>query len=223
MSRIAFSQCGFEDVTDPRNFLPKCIEALTPGAFEGFFQANWAFTHFFVWRWAALKYHFVINWSDGVSSAAIDKTGTFTASWVFNYASPSESYIRCQTSIDYGVTEPGTPAGSEMVFRLKLGEFNEISRLFTYGVSGGFTAFAQPSPTVSFGFPFVGPVSGVSCTILGNSIPMFDVVGSATGSVVIEVDDNFGYWRYNSGGPPPGPIWDVNTGAQVLFPLPTGL
>lgn len=225
MARIAVVECGFDDIDDPRNYFRDCLRPLIPDQYQGSFQQGIDFTFPFVWRWKQLAYDFQITWSDDTSEASISASGTALASWLYSAAVPDESSIACQTEFSYAIGGLGTPDGTEMQFQMQLGDFDEIGQVFNFGVRGGFTAFAQPSPTVSFGFPFVGQPSGVVCTVLGNDVPMFDVVGRATGSVTIGIAGEDGYWAYDNGltGPTDGPIWDHNTGLQLISPVPAGL
>lgn len=234
MARVGFVQRGFHDKDDPRNYLkPQWIEPFIPNTFEGFFYGDGKFAYDFTSTWQRLQFDVNINWDDGVSSEAISLSDSILVGWAYTAIPPDESSIDCQSSISWSFSgSNGAIQPSDFTITIKLGEYKVTNKVFEFGVSGGFSAFAQPSPTVSFGFPFTGPPSGVTCTILGNEVPMYDVVGSATGSVIVTNASTEGYWTYDNHavdengqpkGPPDGPIFDADTGEQLITPIPRGL
>ncbi len=203
MSRIAFRQCGWGDRSNVLNYMP------FPLSLVGFNVGTPSFDEAFALMWKIRTYSY--NYAFDVTPAGgggpisfVDSGTTFQVG-----STGDERDLICGAGP--GVQVP-VPAGT---FSFGLGRFGSTAVL-----SGG-ALFATGLSLDSS----VGPVTAMTFTFLGISYPVYANAGiaSATGFFIIDVD---GYWEYDDGigGPwPHGPIWDAGTGAQVLFPLPSGM
>lgn len=64
--------------------------------------------------------------------------------------------------------------------------------------------------------PGLVPSGAATCSFFGHSITLYEVPGlEYENSITIEAPATDGYWTYDD-------IWNANTGAQLISPIPTG-
>lgn len=210
MARIATVLCG--PVDDPLN--PDYRSLLPPFAILANItpipnvKRSSVDTRDLAWKVKTLEYSFNITLPN---STVIMGSGT---------SSPCnavvETDLECATGITMGIR--GTVAGWSDTGCF-VADYDHTAQQFIYDpqfVSEGISNDPATFPT---------PVlTAIVVTVLGINIPMYcETGGTATGFLTIDIPATGGYWPYDnskSALPSDGPIWDTDTGAQLIIPTP---
>ena len=222
MARIGFSPEGWGTEDDPASFLCNHFDPLS--GFAGFFTLDFDTAFAFVRRYKQLKLTVAITYHDTVlGDSSITGDQTFPPGWTYSIADPSERNIRCAAPVDFNYSF-NIGASPNFIATIRLGYYDSTNDNFIFGVLGRMDTLTV-SEAINFGIPG-GTPSGVTCTILGQNVPMYtggDPANSSSGTITLELPPTLGWWEYDNGlpgGPPNGPIFDENDGTQLITPLP---
>ncbi len=218
MSRLAFAQCGWtptlaSDAIDHRCFFPPAftwpsVYVVTNG--PGTYTADFDETFSFYWKRKLTRW----DWNIGTPGTTTTPNGTD----VNFHRITDEKFLVCGVRAD---TSFNSGAFNPLSCTISLSDYDADTQLFAFTPSTGALNVFQFDPAF-------GPLATTVVTIFGNVIPVYydGVFSDPGGFVTASIPTSGAYWEYDNdktATPEDGPIWDTNTGAQLITPIPRGL